>query len=131
MNQTLSFAADAPGRAELARLRRKAHGGIWLEAAGTIALLLVAFALPSLITDRLLRLEWIYRAGLLATFVYVVVRQLQRRLLTPLRVALSDDEMALAVERTSPEVKQALISSLQFDRELQSDVRHVESAVAR
>lgn len=131
MNQTLSFAADAPGRAELARLRRKAHGGIWLEAAGTIALLLVAFALPSLITDRLLRLEWIYRAGLLATFAYVVVRQMQRRLLTPLRVVLSDDEMALAVERTSPEVKQALISSLQFDRELQSDVPHVESAALK
>ncbi len=121
--------AALPGQAEFDRLRRSARTGIWIETLGMVALLLVAFALPSLLTDRLLRLEWIFRAVLLATFVVVLARTVQRRLFSPLSVALSDDEMALAVERAAPDVKQALISSLQFDRELQagSGVRHVES----
>jgi len=52
----------------------------------------------------------------------------RRRLLQPLAVPLTDEEMALAVERSAPDVKQALISSLQFDRELRSGVATVESA---
>jgi len=111
----------------LDRLRRRARTGIWIEAIGLAALLAVAFALPSYVTDRSLRLEWPVRLVLLASFLVVVLRTLQRRLLKPLRVALSDDEMALAVERNAPDVKQALISSLQFDRELRSGARIAES----
>lgn len=121
------FVAAAPGHAELALLRRSARSGIWIETLGVIALLLVAFALPSFLTDRLLRLEWIFRAILLGTFVVVIVRQVQRRLLAPLAVTLTDDEMALAVERSAPDVKQALISSLQFARELQAGAGGIES----
>lgn len=117
----------APGQAELARLRARARGGIWVETLGMLALLLVAFALPSLLTDRLLRLEWIFRAILLATFAAVVLRTLRQRLWQPLSVPLDDEEMALAVERRVPEVKQALISSLQFDRELQAGAPGIES----
>lgn len=119
--------ATAPGQAELARLRARARGGIWVETLGMLALLLVAFALPTLLTDRLLRLEWIFRAILLATFVAVVLRTLRQRLWQPLSVPLDDEEMALAVERRAPEVKQALISSLQFDRELHAGAPSIES----
>jgi hypothetical protein len=111
-----------PGSAELAAVRARAQTGIRLEALGTLAVLAVAFALPSLLVDRLLRLEWAFRAVLLASFVFVVVRTLQRRLVRPLAVSLDDDEIALAVERRAPDVKQALISSLQFGRELQPGV---------
>lgn len=123
----MQLTGAAPGHLQLAQLRRSAHSGIWVETLGACALLLVAFALPSFLTDRLLRLEWIFRAILLATFVFVLVRQIRRRLLVPLAVQLSDEEMALAVERAAPDVKQALISSLQFDRELQAGVATVES----
>ncbi|MBL8748848.1 MAG: hypothetical protein JNK78_06785 [Planctomycetes bacterium] len=102
----------------LARLRSRARSGIFIEALGMLGLLGIAFAVPSFLTDRSLRLEWPFRLVLLVTFVVVVVRVLQRRLLSPLGVHLTDDEMALAVERRSPDVKQALISSLQFDRDL-------------
>lgn len=111
----------------LAALRRRARSGIWIEALGLCALLLVAYALPSFLTDRSLRLEWIYRCILLVSFVAVVVWLLRRRLFVPLQVPLTDEEMALAVERRSPEVKQALISSLQFDRELVQDRPDPES----
>ena len=121
------FLSATPGQAELASLRRSARSGIWIETVGALALLLVAFALPSFLTDRLLRLEWIFRAILLGSFLVVLVRQVQRRLLAPLGVQLTDDEMALAVERSAPDVKQALISSLQFDRELQTGAAGIES----
>ncbi len=132
MNSTLSMAAGtAPGGAELARLRHSAQNGIWIESLGAVALLLIAYALPSLLIDRWLRLEWIFRAILLGSFVVVVARTLQRRLLRPLRVVLTDEEMALAVERSAPGVKQALISSLQFDRELQAGVVTIESSALK
>lgn len=136
MNSTLTTEATVAGsrgsslreaHAALAGLRRRARTGIWIEALGLVALLLVAYALPSFLTDRSLRLEWTFRCVLLASFVAVVVWLLRRRLVEPLRVQLSDEEMALAVERRSPEIKQALISSLQFDRDLATDRPDPES----
>lgn len=133
MNSTtlpLPPAATSLGEApqNLDRLRRRARAGIWIEALGVLSLFAIAFAVPSFVTDRGLRLEWIYRFVLLASFLFVVVRVVRRRLLAPLTVALSDEEMALAVERRAPEMKQALISSLQFDRELRDATKVVDSA---
>ena len=127
LEPTPAAAVTPPASAELAQLRQRAHFGIWIETLGTLALLLVAYALPSFLTDRALRLEWIYRALLLVSFAVVVVRLIDRRLLQPMRVPLGDEEMALAVERSAPDVKQALISSLQFARELQGGARSIES----
>lgn len=133
MNSTVDPAASAffvaapPAQAELAALRQRVRRGIWIESLGMLAMLLVAFALPSFVTDRTLRLEWIYRAALLSTFAFVVLRVLRARLLAPLRQTLDDEEMAIAVERSSPDVKQALISSLQFARDLRSEPRSIES----
>ncbi len=112
---------------ELLRLRRRARTGIWIETVGVISLLLLAYAVPTLLTDRSLRLEWIFRCLLLASFVVVVTRVVRRRLLQPLAVPLTEDELALAVERRAPDVKQALISSLQFDRELRGGASNIES----
>ncbi|HEX5054622.1 MAG TPA: hypothetical protein VFZ65_22790 [Planctomycetota bacterium] len=120
--------ALAEAQAKFAELRRRVHKGIWIETLGVLGLLLVAFALPSYLTDRNLRLEWIFRCVLLASFLFVVLRVVIRRFWRPLQVSLPDEEMALAVERQAPDVRQALISSLQFDRELQTGARSVESA---
>jgi len=105
-------------QAELSRVRRAARLGAWIEAVGVALALLVVFALPSLLTDRLLRLELPYRALLLGSFALVLGRELLRRLVRPLRAPLGDVELALAVERGVPEVRQSLISALQFAREL-------------
>jgi hypothetical protein len=113
--------------AELHRLRRRARTGIWVETIGTISLLLLAYAIPTLLTDRSLRLEWVFRALLLTSFVVVVVGVLRRRLLQPLAVPLTEEELALAVERRAPGLDQALISSLQFARELRVGAPGIES----
>lgn len=114
-------------RQRLDGLRRRARAGIWIETLGVLALLLVAYAVPTWITDRFLRLEWAWRCALLLTFGYAVLRTLRRRLLKPLAVTIDDDEMALAVERRAPGVRQALISALQFDRRLADEPRSIES----
>lgn len=118
----------AAARARLQQQKKRARTGIWIETLGVVALLVVAYAVPTLLTDRFLRLEWIFRALLLGTFAIVVVRTVRRRLMQPLVVQLSDEEIALAVERKSPELEQALISSLQFDVDLaQEGSRSIES----
>ena len=120
--------ALAEARERLRRQQRRARNGLWIETLGVIALLLVAYAVPTLFVDRFLRLEWIYRAVLFVSFGVIVGRVVRRRLIKPLVVPLSEEEMALAVERTSPELEQALISGLQFDRELTGGAGSIESA---
>ncbi len=110
--------AMAAARAALGNLRARARTGLWIEGLGLVGMLLVAFALPSFVTDRLLRLEWTFRAVLLLSFVVVSWRLLYRRVLQPMSVQLSDDEIALAVERRSPQMRQALVSSLTFEQRL-------------
>jgi hypothetical protein len=99
-----------------ARLRARARAGIVIEALGILALAGGTFIALSFVLDRTFRLETGYRAALLIVFVAVVARTVYRRLLRPLRVRLTDDELALAVERRDPPLRQALISAVQFAR---------------
>lgn len=116
-----SLAAMGAAKVEFEQLRSRVRRGIWIETLGIMGLLLIAYAIPTLLTDRFLRLETVFRLVLLATFAAVVIRTIKRRLLQPLGVTLDDEEMALAVERQAPDVHEALISSLQFDQSLQRD----------
>ncbi|HEX6812270.1 MAG TPA: hypothetical protein VF384_11650 [Planctomycetota bacterium] len=118
-------------RVHLDALRSRVRTGIWIETVGVCLLMLVAYALPSFLTDRTLRLEWIFRGVLLASFLFVIWRVVQQRLVQPGRVVLTDDEMAFAVERQAPDCKQALISSMQFDCELRAGTPSVESAALK
>ena len=102
----------------LGRVRARARTGIFVEAAGAGAIALGVFAASSFGLDRWLRLEFGFRAALLAVLVVALARVLQRRLLRPLRATLSDDELALAVERQDPPLREALISAVQFARVL-------------
>lgn len=100
------------------RVRSRARVGIGIEAAGTLAVAGLVFIAASFALDRGLRLEVGYRAALLAVLALVVARIVVKRLVRPLRVRLSDDELALAVERHDPPLRQALISAVQFERTL-------------
>lgn len=118
MTSTADGVILGQARTKFDGLRARARRGIWIETLGAFGLLLVAYAVPTLITDRFLRLEFAFRAVLLLSFAVVVFRMVRHRFVRPMAVTLDDEEMALAVERRAPGIKQSLISSLQFDQRL-------------
>lgn len=100
-------------------LRGKTRTGILVEGIALMGIAFVGFMLVSFALDRTLRLEIGYRAVLLLAFVVAFVRILYRRLVTPMGVSLSDEELALAVERGDQDLHQALISAVQFEHDLE------------
>lgn len=98
----------------LAGLRGRVRRGVWTEGGGRLLLLALAWTLASLVLDHTLRLEWGYRAVLLGLGLGAALATLRNHLLDPLRVALPDAELALAVERVEPRAAQALISAVEF-----------------
>ena len=101
--------------------------GILVEGCALVAASFGAFVLLSFLVDRGLRLEVGYRIALLAVFAIALARLVQTRLVRPLGADLSDDEVALAVERADPKMKQALISAVQFEAALGSQGHVAES----
>ena len=99
-------------------MRAKIRVAAWTEAAATAAFFLLGYAALTFVLDRWLRLETPARGVMLAALVALTVRRLWTRCLQPLRASLPDDELALAVERQEPSLRESLISSLQFDRSL-------------
>jgi len=100
------------------RLRGRARVGIVVEGFAFALTALLCFMLVSYVVDRSLRLEEVYRFGLLVVFVASVGHLLRKHLFAPIRVDLNDDELALAMERGEEDLQQALISAVQFERAL-------------
>ncbi|MBK8980535.1 MAG: hypothetical protein IPM29_31925 [Planctomycetes bacterium] len=104
--------------AVFAGLRARARVGIGVECLAVLGVALSVHVFASYGIDRWLHLELPYRAALALVFATVAVRILLHRLVRPLGFALDDDELALAIERVEPGLRQALISAVQFDRTL-------------
>src|SRR5688572_31732098 len=96
-----------------ASLRRRVKLGLAVEALALVLGGLLVYMAVTLPVDRWLRLERVPRLLLLATGVALLIRFLSRRVFTPLRVRLDDDELALAVERAEPGLSQRLISAVE------------------
>lgn len=111
----------------LGSLRRAARRAIVVETLGGTAAALACYALTTLLVDRMLRLETGFRAVLLLGFVVLLVRLVRDRFVRPMRVELGEDELALALERSQPQLQQALISSVQFERRLEQGGGAIES----
>ena len=103
------------------RLRSRVRLGITAEALGWVAAAAVVFVIVSYAADRGFRLERGFRVAFLIGFGAVLATVFVRKWLRPARVELSDDELALAVERQDQGIRQALISAVQFDRDLTKD----------
>lgn len=102
----------------LGTVRGKARVGIFVEGLAVLAAAAAAWFVLSYVLDRTLRLEVGYRAALLVVLLGVLAYVFWRRLARPLGVALSDEELALAVERQDDASKERLISALHFERAL-------------
>lgn len=113
----------------LGRLRLRARRAILLEGCALAVAAAALFGWLSWVLDRSLRLEVGYRAALLLLAVAGIVWLLRRRLWQPLAVRLDEDELALALERVRPDLRQELISGVQFERALAGGTARGDSSM--
>jgi hypothetical protein len=78
-----------------------------------------AVLLASFLLDWLLDLPLGVRAVVLAAAVLVVGATVFRRIVRPLALPLGDEQLALAIEARRPELRDGLISALQFARQME------------
>ncbi len=108
-------------RAVEERLRRlaKAAGAVLLAGGlGKLLLSVEVFFFVTLALDRTFELEKGFRAALLAAGGVGILLTAWKRLLQPLLRPIPELELALALERGHPFLRQALVSAFQFHRKL-------------
>ena len=127
----------APLRRLLATVRRRARLWIWIEALTQFVLAAVGLFWTTLLLDRLIEPPPWIRAAALATAALGLAALLARSLLRRLMVPLSDEALALAVERTYPQFGDSLLTSITLaagaadDADPDLAVRTTATALAR
>ena len=116
-----------PLKERLAQLRLRARRGVLVIGLSLLVLVMTVLALVSFAADWTLYLEQGTRAFMLGLTALLLVILGIRRILLPIRVPLSDDDLALAVEREYPDLRESLINAVQFS-EYEFDPRHDISA---
>lgn len=100
----------------LAAVRRQARGWIWLESLALAAVVAVGAAWLALAIDRLVEPPAGVRAVMLIAAGAAVAWVLVTRLASRLAVPLSDESLALAIERRHPCVGDALSTAIACSR---------------
>ncbi len=104
-------------RAKLRTLRRLLRIRLVAEALAWLVVAVIALIFVTMGIDFLLRLpERPLRAGIMIVALTAVAWVAWRQLLWPLRVPMSDDDLALLVERHYAKLADRLISTVQFAR---------------
>ncbi|NBW88123.1 MAG: hypothetical protein EBR23_15165, partial [Planctomycetia bacterium] len=121
----------------LATVRRRARLWIWIEALTQFILAAVGLFWTTLLLDRLIEPPPWLRAAALATAALGLAALLATSLLRRLTVPLSDEALALAVERTHPQFGDSLLTSITLAAGLADDadpdlaLRTTAAALAR
>lgn len=107
----------APVTGRLARLRRSMRRLFAFDGLSRLALALGAFVAVTFAADWTFHLPAPVRVGLSVAGLGLAAVLLARRVAYPLFVRISDDDLALFVEREYPELNDRLISAVQLARE--------------
>ena len=102
--------------APLARLRRRARLYLVLDGAVVSLLTIIAGSLTQMLLDWGLKLPVEQRAFVSVALLLVVLWIVHRRVVLPLLSGLSDETLALAVDRAHPQLHDRLASAVQFAR---------------
>ena len=100
----------------LRSLRRKIFQWFFVDGANRALIAFLLFCAVSFGIDRLARMDRSQRGVMLVLGIALLAWIVWRKLVKPLFSRLSDDALVLEVERQSPEVKEELISALEFSR---------------
>ncbi len=107
----------APVAARLGRLRGSIKQLFALDGLSRLVLALLAFAAVTFLADWGLDLPIYIRVVFLAGGLGLAGWILGRRVFKPLAVRISDDDLAIFVERNFPELNDKLISAIQLTRD--------------
>ncbi|MGI9240431.1 MAG: hypothetical protein ACR2RV_06490, partial [Verrucomicrobiales bacterium] len=100
----------------LRALRRKIFQWFFVDGASRILAALLLICCISYGIDRLARMDRPQRGVMLVLGLSLLCWVAWRKLIRPLFSRLSDDALVLEVERQSPEVREELITALEFSR---------------
>lgn len=112
-----NLAVVAPVLARLDDVRRKIKNLYALNGAAVVALYASAFVTATFFLDWMLHLPKPVRLIFLLVGAGFLGYTALRRLVRPLALPISDDDLALLVERRNPELADRLISAIQLARE--------------
>ena len=110
----------------LAGLRSRLRRLYLLDGASRVILAILGFMLVTFLADWSLDLPGPLRLVVLAGGVGLTAWMVTRRVALPLSVALTDDDLALLVERSHPELEDRLVSAIQLARGPESPDRSPE-----
>src|SRR5262245_60324738 len=115
----------------LAGLRSQVAMWFWVDGLTRVLWLALALAATDLAVDWLLRLDGQQRLVMLLLMLAALGWAIRRWLVRPLAAALSDDALALQVEKSHRQLGQALISALQLSRVSDAAARGMSPALVR
>jgi hypothetical protein len=105
-------------QAKLHALRARLRAFFVIDGLSRVAAVAVAVVSASILFDWLTspKLPIFMRWGLLLSGLSAIGWVLWKRLVSPMRIKLGEDDMAIAVERANPGLRDSLISSVQLAR---------------
>ena len=118
-----TIAADLVAlRQSLAGLRRRTKRWVWIETLGLLGLWAAAGFWMSLVIDRFLEPPWQVRVVMGGAVVGIVGWLVVTKLLGRLTAPLDDAQLALLVERTYPQFRDSLSTTVELARGPRDDV---------
>lgn len=102
----------------LSRVRTRIRNALTLRGVGYVTCAVAALMVVSFVLDLTLDLPRAVRAVHLAMVAVLLAILVRRVLLTPLRIPVSDVDLAQVVEHARPEFRDRLVSALDFERRL-------------
>ena len=117
--------------ARLARLRGQVAAWFWVEGLCRVLWLALALVAADLAIDWLFHMDRAQRAVMLVLMLGILGWAVHRWMMRPLSAAVSDDALALQVEKANQQLGERLISALQLARIADAQSRGMSPQMVR
>ncbi len=118
-------------RDKISQLKKKIYAFIFLRGGLHILLILFSIALLSFLADFFLQFPLLVRQILFLSYLGFLCYAVYQHLWVPFSTPISDEDVAIAIEKENPALKDRLISALQFSRLLDDPEYHDSPVLTR
>ena len=115
----------------LGALRRKLTGWLLVDGISRLLMAVCIIALLDAGIDRIFKMDLPQRTIMLCVMSILVLAVLFWRVIKPLTQSVSDDALILEVEKNNRDLKESLISSVQFSRDAVANKQGVSSQMVQ